>query len=350
LILKDIFHLLRTMESLYTFAESDIGTVVLTSIITICVVAILRWINPIPRSVDRATNGKKLIVVTGCDTGFGLMSSTILHSQGYRVLCACLTKEGTDRLNGQEGWNAVQCDVTSTKDLERLRDTVAKMVGEDDGLHLWALVNNAGIAPIANLDWMDMDVYRKTFAVNFFAPVELTKLLLPFLKQTRDSRVVNLSSVAGVFGGNGFGAYASSKHALEGWLKALRVELCPWNVHVCAINPGLMNTPLIENSIVQSRGMFDRAPKDITDQYDPSFMQETAKAIRILAENPMKVACTIAEACTCERPGLHYYVGIQTVFVRALLMLPDCVFEFLLWLSDKAAKPKPAVLAQMQKY
>ncbi len=66
--------------------------------------------------------------------------------------------------------------------------------------------------------------------VNVFGAVAVTQLLLPYLKNTRGSRIINLSSMAGFIAQAGMGAYAASKHALEGFAKSLKEELAPWGV------------------------------------------------------------------------------------------------------------------------
>jgi short-subunit dehydrogenase len=78
----------------------------------------------------------------------------------------------------------------------------------EKNLKLWGVVNNAGIVIGAFVDWASMASFRKVFEVNFFGAVVLTKLLLPLLKRTRNSRVINVSSMAGFLGGPGFSSYS----------------------------------------------------------------------------------------------------------------------------------------------
>ena len=106
--------------------------------------------------------------------------------------------------------------------------------------HLWAIINNAGIASSGPLDWLSLDSYRGIMEVNFFGHVSVTKAMLPLLKQCGESRVINLSSVAGLTAGGNLSAYSTSKHAIEGLLKSLVAELRPWHIYVCNINPAFM--------------------------------------------------------------------------------------------------------------
>jgi short-subunit dehydrogenase len=73
---------------------------------------------------------------------------------------------------------------------------------------LWAVINNAGIAEAIHSDFCPIESYRKSFEVNFFAVVRIVKQLLPYLKMTKDSRIINISSVAGLVGGQTGTIYA----------------------------------------------------------------------------------------------------------------------------------------------
>jgi NAD(P)-dependent dehydrogenase (short-subunit alcohol dehydrogenase family) len=106
---------------------------------------------------------KRVIVITGCDTGFGYLSSIDLAENGYRVVSACLTQDGLARLD-QHVTLAVICDVTNEENIKKLVATVEKLVDEEN-LCLWALINNAGIAPIGYIDWLPMTVIRKAMEV-----------------------------------------------------------------------------------------------------------------------------------------------------------------------------------------
>ena len=76
--------------------------------------------------------------------------------------------------------------------------------------------------------------------VNFFGHVMVTKAMLPLLKVSPESRVVNMSSLAGLTCSANLSAYGASKHAIEGFMKSVRHELSPWNIYVSNINPGFM--------------------------------------------------------------------------------------------------------------
>lgn len=181
---------------------------------------------------------ENIVIVTGCDTGFGFEASLRLSQQGFLVVAACLTSNGVERIKDSVAI-ALQCDVTNEKDVDDLQRVVEKLIITKKA-RLWAVINNAGIAPSGFLDWAPMNNIHKVMDVNYFGLVLVTKACLKFLKQTKHSRIINVGSMAGLAGFPGGGGYCASKHAVEGLAKCMYVELAPWNIYVANINPGFM--------------------------------------------------------------------------------------------------------------
>lgn len=153
---------------------------------------------------------ENIILITGCDSGFGALASIELTSCGYNVVSACLTEEGKNRLEGKVSLS-ILCDVTNESDVLRLAVATEDLAAKKK-IHLWAVINNAGIARFGLIDWLDLSEIKKVMDVNYIGAVSVIKATLPQLKKTRDSRIINISSLAGICGGTPFfGAYAASK-------------------------------------------------------------------------------------------------------------------------------------------
>lgn len=179
-----------------------------------------------------------VVVITGCDSGFGNMAALQLTRLKFRVVAGTLTEEACTAMKSEVAL-AVQCDVTKKDDIIRfVKETEAYCVAHK--YKVWAVVNNAGIGPGGCMDWYSMDLYRKLLEVNLFGLIAITKAFLPLLKRSPGARYINISSLAGILGGSKMTAYCASKHAVEGFAKCLRVEMVPWGLHVCNINPGFM--------------------------------------------------------------------------------------------------------------
>jgi NAD(P)-dependent dehydrogenase (short-subunit alcohol dehydrogenase family) len=282
---------------------------------------------------------KCIVVITGCDSGFGLATAQKLHNLGYIVIAACLTSAGVDNLAGKVSL-AVQCDVTKSADIADLLKATSKVVNTKNA-KLWAIVNNAGIAPCGFLDWMDLSHFRKVMDVNFFAVVEMIKAFLPLLKQVKDSRIINVSSMAGLTGPVAFGAYCASKHAVEGMSKCVRQELIGWNIHMSSINPGFMKTPLIKSAFEVSKKIFDEAPEEKRSQYNGECFDAICKVIETVQEDPEIVVNEIIRNITVRKPQPVNGIGNQAFLMRWMYyLIPDLVQA---WGEEQLMHAKAAI-------
>eukprot|EP01040_Poterioochromonas_malhamensis_P008941 gene8941-9680_t len=281
-----------------------------------------------------------IIVITGCDSGFGLMSVYRLLKQGYYMVPLCLTEKGVSELqayakaNGFNRCLVMRCDVTKEEDVKKVHDKVESLLKSDGKLKLWAVVNNAGIAPSGVTDWMAVDAFRRTFEVNFFAIVIITKMFLHLLKKTKYSRVINICSMAGHGAFPGGAAYCGSKHALEGFTKCLRLELIKWNVYMTNINPGFMKTPFIDIALEAAYRDYEKAPKEITSQYPKKNIDILHDQIKAVEEDPVKVVDCIVDNITYAAPPMNNLPGWQA---KAIIWIFWLLPGPLKWLYELAA-------------
>lgn len=268
------------LQKIYALDDVAIASLVLALLLVL--VTLVAFASTPPRvAVDPS---RSVVVITGCDSGFGLGVVEKLLPQGFRIIATCMTEEGINRLKDKVAV-VVRCDVTKDDDINALSTAVSGFIKSNKECSLWCLVNNAGIAPGGYVDWTPMELFRIAMEVNYFAPIRITKELLPLLKRTRGSRIINLSSVAGVTGSAMLGPYCASKHALEGMGKALKDELAPWGIHVCHINPAFMNTKMVVEGPAWSRRVFEAAPKEVREQYTAPLFDAMDDFIGMMAED-----------------------------------------------------------------
>lgn len=86
-------------------------------------------------------------------------------------------------------------------------------------------------------------------------------------------------------------AYCASKHAVEGFMKSLRVELAPWRIHVSTIAPGFFATPIVSTASEISRKLYQEAPEDVRAMYDPEDVIRFGKSE--VAKMMLEVLCII---------------------------------------------------------
>jgi 3-oxoacyl-[acyl-carrier protein] reductase len=184
----------------------------------------------------------KIAIVTGSIQGIGRATAEILAQNGAAVIINNHTDaeqleqvaEGIRRSGGMA--EAVLADVTDRKAAGKLLAAALKLGGID------ILVNNAGglvkRVPVADFD---EDVYQRTLDVNLKSTFLMSHLVIPYLKQKRSGKIINLSSQAAHDGGGaGAAAYAASKGGIWTMTKALAKELAPFGITVNAVSPGFI--------------------------------------------------------------------------------------------------------------
>ncbi len=171
--------------------------------VTVCVATVLLLIVYSLKSFVKASVDprRSIVVITGCDSGFGKLTVNLLSPLGYIVVATCLTKDGMKQYKDMANVYPVQFDITNSDNIEALKKTIEKLITKGKGIKLWALVNNAGVAPIGHFDVLKSTTYKKVMDINFFGVINLTKALLPMLKQNKYSRIINVSSMAGLSAG-----------------------------------------------------------------------------------------------------------------------------------------------------
>jgi uncharacterized protein len=177
----------------------------------------------------------RIAVVTGASSGIGAATARLLAAQDWRVIAVARRAERLEQL--ADGVVAVPVDLTNPDAPARVREAV-----EREGGRLELLVNNAGAEWRSTFADGGYENVRQTMDVNFDAVVRLTEALLPLLRKSTPSSIVNVSSVAGRVGRPANSAYAASKFALAGWSEAVGIEEQPHGVHIGLVLPGFVST------------------------------------------------------------------------------------------------------------
>lgn len=182
----------------------------------------------------------KVALVTGASSGIGEATARRLAREpGMRLVLVARREERLRELAASLPVAAsyVAADLTAADAPERIR---AHLEERGYGLHL--LVNNAGAAWRASFAEGGYANVRRTMELNFDAVVRLTEALLPLLRASAPSAIVNVASTAGRVARAGSGAYSASKFALAGWSDSLFAEERPHGVHVGLVLPGFVAT------------------------------------------------------------------------------------------------------------
>ncbi|MCZ7668065.1 MAG: SDR family oxidoreductase [Chloroflexi bacterium] len=250
----------------------------------------------------------KCIVITGVSTGIGYATAAELVRLGYYVFGSVRQAADGERVQAELGarFTPLLFDVT---DHEGIVTAVAQVRAAIENDNLVGLVNNAGISVLGPLMHMELAEFRRQFEVNLFGLLDVTQQFLPLLGARKNApeprgRIVMVSSVSGQIAYPFFGAYAASKHALEGLSDSLRRELILYGIDVSIVEPGTTQTPIIhkasENAAQYSHTDFG----PILDKMQAETVaerQETAIPVE-------KVADVVIKALLTENPKTRYPV------------------------------------------
>jgi NAD(P)-dependent dehydrogenase (short-subunit alcohol dehydrogenase family) len=270
------------------------------------------------------------VVITGTSSGIGRACALRLDGAGFDVFACVRKPDDGKRLrdHASERLRPLIVDVTDEESIAAAAGTVRRAVG-DSGVA--GLVNNAGMTVAGPLEFLPLDELRQQLEVNLIGQVAATQAFLPLIRKAR-GRIVNVSSVGGRVAHGFLGPYHASKFAIEAVTDSLRKELRPWGIHVIAIEPGSIATPIWEKGEDSAAEMLDRMPPEGRELYGEAIpkVAETARKTGERAIPADRVAKVVERALTGRRPRTRYLVGIDARAQVALDgLLPDRAMDAL---------------------
>lgn len=200
-------------------------------------------------------NAQQTVLITGATDGLGRAAALLLAEKGYRVFAAGRSAEKRaelDRLATAKKLplETLELDVCSETSVSGAVQQILQKAGNLD-----VLINNAGVGLMAVAEELKLDDLRRLYETNIFGLLRVTQAVLPHMRERKAGRIVMISSVAGILTPPTYGAYSSSKHAVEALSNALRLELYPFNIDVILIEPGYIMTN------------FQQTAKDLAESY-----------------------------------------------------------------------------------
>lgn len=178
----------------------------------------------------------KNILITGSSSGIGKVAAETLKAEGYKVF-----QTGRKLLDIE---NYISINLSDPNNVNKLYNYVKENFGDID-----ILINNAGEYVYSPIDKMKPDEIIQIFNSNFISHYYLTSLVVPYMKQKKFGRIVNIASISGVVGEANASLYSATKSAYFGFSKALALELAEYNITVNSISPGWVETQLTENAL-----------------------------------------------------------------------------------------------------
>ena len=244
---------------------------------------------------------KPVWFITGCSTGFGREIAQYLLERGYRVVVTARNPDQVASLAKPYEANALALalDVTRPEQIDESVRVAQAHFGRID-----VLVNNAGVGYFGAIEESDNDDVRSMFEVNFWALANMTRAVLPGMRQQRSGHIVNLSSAGGVRGSPGVGFYNATKFAVEGLSEALAQEVAPLGIKVLIVEPSGFRTDWAGRSASERSVTID----DYADTAGARVRQIRERSGRQPGD-PVRAAAAILKAVEAEHPPLRLLLG-----------------------------------------
>jgi len=255
---------------------------------------------------------KQNILVTGASSGFGLLVANKLYNSGFNVIGTSRNPELHQKL---VPFKLLALDITDDRSIKSFGKQLFNEVS-----HLDILINNAGFYLSGLAEETTIEQGKKQLETNFWGTVKLTNELLPYFRKQRFGKIITVGSIMGLISLPGGAYYAASKHALEGYFKALRFELNEFNIKVCMVEPMGFKTNIVSNSIVAENKINDY------DGYRKK-LEAYTKDLFDKAPEPTPVIDTIIKLVEDKNPKFNHPVGKGTSVILGVQHFAYKTFE-----------------------
>jgi short-subunit dehydrogenase len=214
----------------------------------------------------------KAFIVTGASSGLGRSIAKLLAENGAAVTIMARTKTALEDLRQASGGTFLvqPGDVTRPGDCENVVRATVDTFGKLDGL-----IHNAGVSMRARAAETNAHVYQDLMAVNFLSMVYLFQASLPHIEKTR-GHMAAVSSMMGRYATQERSGYNASKHALQGFMDSIRIELMRTGVHVMVASPGFIQTNNSVNALTADGSPYGRMDNALAKGLTPD---KTARII-----------------------------------------------------------------------
>jgi NAD(P)-dependent dehydrogenase (short-subunit alcohol dehydrogenase family) len=246
----------------------------------------------------------RTIIVTGASSGIGAYCARALTAEGWRVFATARKPADLAALEA-DGIEAFYLDYREPDSIAALFDQVMTRTGGT----LDALYNNGAYAQPGAVEDLPVAALREQFEANFFGWHELTRRVVPVMRRQGHGRIVHCSSILGLAPVRYRGAYAASKHALEGLMLCLRLELRGTGIEVSLIEPGPIESRIAPNGLPWFENNIDVEASPHRIPYEKQLARMRAGGTKSRHKlKPDAVHAVLRHALLSARPRPHYLV------------------------------------------
>ncbi len=273
--------------------------------------------------MSRKQMDRGFVVVTGTSTGIGAATALHLAGKGFHVLAGVRRDVDGEALQAQVSGKLTPLliDVTDEATIVTAAAAVTAIVGKRG---LAGLVNNAGIAKPAPIEFQPMADFREQLEVNLFGPVAMVQAFLPLIRRGA-GRIVNVGSIGGLLVLPLNGAYSASKFGMRAVTDALRLELRQWSIHVSLIEVAPVKTAIFGKTYAELDALEGKLGKSGYELYEDQIaaVRSATQKAAADADPALVIGKAIASALISDRPKTRYLVGHGGKAVAIAAALPD---------------------------
>ena len=255
---------------------------------------------------------KKNILVTGASSGFGLSLANELYKRGYNVIG---TSRNPEKNQSSLPFKILALDITDDNSIKSFGKQLFTEIKQLD-----VLINNAGFYLSGLAEETSIEQGKQQLETNFWGTIKLTNELLPYFRKQRFGKIITVGSIMGLISLPGGAYYAASKHALEGYFRALRFELKEFNIKVSMVEPVGFKTNIVTNSKVAENKISDY------DKYRTT-LEDYTKDLFTKSEEPTAVVETLLKLVENENPNFNHPVGKGSTLFPAIQYFSFKTFE-----------------------
>ena len=263
-------------------------------------------------------NKDKVVLITGASSGIGKSTAMLLAENNFNVY-------GTSRKVNDTDSYPYPMVVMDVRDDVSVQDAISSIIDKEKRIDV--LINNAGMGVAGFIENSTIQHAKEQFETNFFGVFRVCKAVLPHMQKRSIGKIINISSLGGLFGLPLQGLYSASKFAVEGFTQSLRMELIGSGIRVISVNPGDVKTHFTHNRIKT-----DEASSTIDTNSNSKKVLSVIENDEMNGLNPDRVAKLIHRIINKKRPRARYLVGKfpQPLVPLCKKLLPAHTFEKLI--------------------
>lgn len=248
----------------------------------------------------------KVVFITGAGRGMGTDIARAALEAGHQVVATGRRPEEVERALGgpRKRLLVTRLDITSPEDAQAAARAAVDRFGRID-----VLINNAANFYAGYFEEVSPEQMRRQIETNLFGPMNVTRAVLPVMRERRSGHVITISSLAGLAGQEFCAAYAASKFGVEGWMESLRFDVAPYGIRTTIVEPGFFRTELLVDASTSwpEQSIDDYARR--TAEQRTAWQAQSGKQ----AGDPAKIAQALIKLAEAEQPPLRFVAGADAI-------------------------------------